>query len=318
MVVEPKSNDTTGEVTAKTSFLSPHFEEGRVRMLGIPAEGELDIVVWEEHWNPYDTLREGLFEGKKGVKIMVDEEIRDYIVRGLTASGFDTIGLGGEVEAVRQIKSEAEVELLRAVNTGTVEALRTMRPCLVPGLTEDEVTTILDNSMLSIAFSLFFNIVLFEENGALPHGGFITGGKALKEDSMVLIDVGYALISVLNYSLFITDGFPEQRPLPRILLRRLPQLLHRPTSLQEVCPEQISFFIPPRNASDMQTRISELKTSRREAESVVDSTRSPDRVLQDAQTKQLCRQRGHCGQDRHRRCGVWEDVHASSRSWHWD
>lgn len=49
---------------------------------------------------------------------------------------------------------------------------------------------ILDNSMLSIGFSLFFDIVLFEENGALPHGGFVTGGKVLKEDSVVLIDVG--------------------------------------------------------------------------------------------------------------------------------
>lgn len=61
---------------------------------------------------------------------------------------------------------------------------------LVPGLIEDEVMEILDNSMLSIGFSLFFDIVLFEENGALPHGGFVTGGKVLKEDSVVLIDVG--------------------------------------------------------------------------------------------------------------------------------
>ena len=65
---------------------------------------------------------------------------------------------------------------------------------LVPGLTENEVATILDNSLLSIGFSLFFTIVLFEENGALPHDGFITGEKVLEEDSMVLIDVGYAYL----------------------------------------------------------------------------------------------------------------------------
>lgn len=65
-----------------------------------------------------------------------------------------------------------------------------MIPGLVPGLIEDEVMAILDNSLLSIGFSLFFDIVLFEENGALPHGGFVTGGKVLKEDSVVLIDVG--------------------------------------------------------------------------------------------------------------------------------
>ena len=38
----------------------------------------------------------------------------------------------GEVERVRQIKSDAEVGILRAVNTGTVEAVRQMRKCKKP------------------------------------------------------------------------------------------------------------------------------------------------------------------------------------------
>ena len=70
---------------------------------------------------------------------------------------------------------------------------------LVPGLTENEVATVLDNSLHSIGFSPFFNIVLFEENGALPHGGFITGEMFLEEDSMVLIDVGYAYLVPIYY-----------------------------------------------------------------------------------------------------------------------
>ncbi|KAB2579345.1 putative peptidase [Lasiodiplodia theobromae] len=205
MIVEPVHNSSTGTIVAKTSFLSPAFEEGRVRMLGIPAKGELDIVTWEEHWNPYRTLRESrLFAGRENVTLMVDEEMRDYIVRGLQSNGFETLGLAGEVEAVRQIKTPAEIELIRAVNTGTVEAVRAMRPCLVPGLIEDEVMAILDNSLLSIGFSLFFDIVLFEENGALPHGGFVTGGKVLKEDSVVLIDVG---AHYLGYSSDICRSF---------------------------------------------------------------------------------------------------------------
>lgn len=208
MVVEPRVDSDSGDIVAKTSFLAPHFEEGRVRMLGIPSNERLNIIVWEEHWNPYKTLKDELFQGRDGVTVMVDEEMRDYIVRGLAGNGFATVGLGGDVEAVRQTKTSAEVEILRAVNTGTVEAIRAMRPCrsqasidnmrivharhvgLVPGLTESEVTTILDNALLSIGFSLFFNIVLFEENAALPHGGFITGDKILTHDTMVLIDVG--------------------------------------------------------------------------------------------------------------------------------
>lgn len=177
MLVLPEEAED-GTVRAKTAFLSPHFEEGRVRMLGIPSrDAELDIVIWEEHWDPYATLfKSRLFADLKHTpRLMVDEEIRDYIVRGLDGAGFQSVGLNPAVELVRQTKSAAEVELLRAVNTGTVEAVRAMRPCLVPGLTENQVTDILNKAMLSIGFQLFFNIVLFEGHGALPHGGFVTG-----------------------------------------------------------------------------------------------------------------------------------------------
>lgn len=206
MLILPQVEADSGEVVAKTAFLSPHFEEGRVRMLGIPShEEELDIVVWEEHWNPYTTLLNShLFKGKDQPVIMADEEMRDYIVRGLDSNGFKTVGLTPEAELVRQTKSPAEVELIRAVNTGTVQAVRAMRPCLTPGLTEDQVTKILDNSLLSIGFSLFFNIVLFEEHGALPHGGFVTGGKKVTYDTMIVIDVG---AHYLGYSSDICRSF---------------------------------------------------------------------------------------------------------------
>jgi Xaa-Pro aminopeptidase len=204
MIVQPEINNASGEIVAKTSFLSPHFEEGRVRMLGIPCYGELDIIVWEEHWNPYSTLKKELFPERENTIVMVDEEMRDFIVRGLESNGFKTVGLGGEVEAVRQIKTPAEVELLRTVNTGTVEAIRAMRPCLEPGLTENEVTKILDKTLLSIGFQLFFNIVLFDSNAALPHGGFATGDMILTYETMVLIDVG---AHYLGYSSDVCRSF---------------------------------------------------------------------------------------------------------------
>ena len=207
MLILPQTSNTTGAITAKTAFLSPHFEEGRVRMLGIPSrDEELDIVVWEEHWNPYTTLVESrLFKDfDRQPKLMMDEEMRDYIVRGLDSAGFETVGLNPAVELVRQQKTLAEVGVLRAVNTETVEAVRAMRTCLVPGLTENEVTGILNNALLSVGFELFFNIVLFEEHGALPHGGFVMGWKRLTHESMVVIDVG---AHYLGYSSDICRSF---------------------------------------------------------------------------------------------------------------
>lgn len=233
MLILPEFSQS-GNVSAKTAFLAPHFEEGRVRMLGIPSRDDnLDIVVWEEHWDPYATLFEShLFANfhdsttRRAPKLMVDEEIRDFISRGLENAGFETHGLSSEVELVRQIKSPAEVEILRAVNTGTVAAVRAMRPCLVPGLTENEVRDILNNVLLSVGFDLFFNIVLFEENGALPHGGFIVGTKKAAEDTMIVIDVG---AHYLGYSSDICRSFLIN-PLQPSVARRITSWL-RPLGL---------------------------------------------------------------------------------------
>lgn len=200
MIVQPQeSHDLTtnkGIIRANTTFLVPSFEAERARLLHMPFLGGLDLVTYEEHWNPYSTLlSSSVFssgvgsETKLPPKIMVDEEMRDFISRGLAENGFDVHGLGGQVERVRQTKSEAEVGILRAVNTGTVESVRAMRTCMVPGLTEDDVMLVLDNTMRSAGLDPFFDIVLFDENAANPHGG-TDGAKKLEKETMVLIDVG--------------------------------------------------------------------------------------------------------------------------------
>jgi Xaa-Pro aminopeptidase len=195
MVIHPDAN---GE--AKTTFLVPSFEAERARLLGMPfADNEqVSWVTYEEHWDPYATLADSKAlsgakrDGSKDaeIKIIVDEEMRDFIARGLsTQSSFSVAGLSGDVERVRQIKAPAEVAILRAVNTGTIEAIRAMRPCLVPGLTEDDVARVLDDTLRAASLEPFFDIVLFDEDASNPHGG-TDGSKALTNTTMVLIDVG--------------------------------------------------------------------------------------------------------------------------------
>lgn len=133
MVVQPYHDPKTGIVTAKTSFLCPSFEAERARLLSMPFFEPIDIIPWEEHWNPYEILLQSeIFSAKRSdgrPRLMVDEEMRDYIQRGLEENGFEVIGLQENVERVRQMKSQEEVDILRAVNTGSVEAVRQMRKC---------------------------------------------------------------------------------------------------------------------------------------------------------------------------------------------
>ncbi|KAM3415223.1 hypothetical protein BST61_g8754 [Cercospora zeina] len=173
MIVRPHQT-ALGKIVANTSFLVPAFEAERARLLRMPSAQGLDLITYEEHWNPYTTLRSShafSFRDKSSPRIMVDEEMRDFISRGLAEHGFNVEGLGGAVERVRQIKSTAEICILRAVNTGTVEAVRAVRKCLVAGLSESEVATVLDNTLRSAGLDPFFDIVLFDENAANPHGG---------------------------------------------------------------------------------------------------------------------------------------------------
>lgn len=200
MVVKPERGSASSKdvsevvIRASTTFLVPSFEAERARLLHMPFEHEISVVTYEEHWNPYSTLlRSSLFAHDNTTtatpKIMVDDEMRDFISRGLAENGFNVSGLGGQVEQVRQIKTEAEIGILRAVNTGTVECVRAMRKCMTPGLSEDDVMYVLDNTMRSAGMDPFFDIVLFDEDAANPHGG-TEGTKRLEKETMVLIDVG--------------------------------------------------------------------------------------------------------------------------------
>lgn len=195
MIVQPN-----GSGRSKTTFLVPSFEAERARLLGMPFADDEDAtwVTYEEHWNPYATLAssgalicsgDAETNGAK-ISIVIDEEMRDFIQRGLASqSAFSVHGLAGEVERVRQTKTLPEVEILRAVNTGTIEAIRAIRPCLTPGLTENDVVQILDNTLRAASLEPFFDIVLFDEDASNPHGG-TDGTKVLTNTTMVLIDVG--------------------------------------------------------------------------------------------------------------------------------
>jgi Xaa-Pro aminopeptidase len=171
MIVQPYGNSTTGLIHAVTRFLAPKFEIERVKLLNMPFEESLDFIPWEEHWSPYQTLRtswktcpttENDIEGvMTAPRVMVDEEMRDFIQRGLGENGFEVVGLGGKVQRVRQTKSLREIEILRAVNTGTLEAVRAMRECMYTGLTENEIVDVLDNTLRAGGLEPFFDIVLF-------------------------------------------------------------------------------------------------------------------------------------------------------------
>jgi Xaa-Pro aminopeptidase len=91
-----------------------------------------------------------------------------------------------------------------------------MRKCMYPGLTENEVMNVLDDTLRAAGLEPFFDIVLFgtsppfplpkpvtditkDEDASNPHGG-TDGSKVLEAETFVLIDVGF--VPLPTYRLF--------------------------------------------------------------------------------------------------------------------
>ena len=72
-----------------------------------------------------------------------------------------------------------------------------MRQCLYLGVSENDVTEILDDTMRATSMDPFFNIVEFGKRAALPYGG-CDGSRRLEPGMFVLIDVGAYLYGYSN------------------------------------------------------------------------------------------------------------------------
>lgn len=218
MVIQPQEDDS-GAIVAKTSFLAPRFQADRVRTLPIPSfcdNPDLDIVTYEEHWNPYATLRKSrLFPPidpalaainenmDQRPQLMLDAAMRHFLSTGLWDAGFRFTGVTPSVSVLPQIKTAAEVAVLRAVNTASAAAVRAARPCLVPGLTEENVRRIMRKMLGAAGMTLVIDSVLFDENAALPHG-VGTGRDTLTYDSLVTMEIG---VHHLGYASDVTRSF---------------------------------------------------------------------------------------------------------------
>ncbi|WP_326638306.1 aminopeptidase P family protein [Streptosporangium sp. NBC_01755] len=104
--------------------------------------------------------------------------------------GGDLPRLSGLVESVRQIKDEAEIDLIRTACELTDRAFAEVLPELRPGLTEKEVARALERRMVeSGADGLAFeSIVASGPNGAIPHHS--PSDRPLERGDLVTMDFG--------------------------------------------------------------------------------------------------------------------------------
>jgi len=173
----------------RLEYVAPAFEEEKVGQL-IDAPG--DVLTWHEHQNPYALVADRL---TPGATLAVDDQVQLFTYRGLRREIDDArlADAGPLINRLRRCKSPAEIALMQAAKTLTLEVHRRAHASLVAGVRASEVTRFIDQQHRALGGEggSSFCIVSFGEDTSLPHGG--EGDRALAEGDVVLIDTGTRL-----------------------------------------------------------------------------------------------------------------------------
>lgn len=193
-------------------YVSPAFEEAKLRtMMVLPGQ----VRCWEEHESPtslvIDVIREMGYP--KGT-IAVDPATPFFTFDGLRRAGnsYDFVNGAAIISQCRMIKSGAEIALIKRAMELTLEVQKSTARILKAGMTTIEVADFISRAhvVLGADGAPDFNIVLFGEPTAYPHG--VPYPQTLKEGDMVLVDCGAKLH---GYQADITRSYVFGEPTPR-------------------------------------------------------------------------------------------------------
>ena len=201
------------------AYIIPHFElDSFQKYIHLPGE----IITWQEHENPFerviskinneDFVKKSLLSDTTNLNIALCGSCPFTFVNQFV-NCHDEINFicADEItQALRQIKSPAELALIKRAMEMTLVVQKAAASILYEGISSKEVVDFIDKAHKKVGASgSYFCLVLFAEASALPHG--IKGWQALKANDMVLIDTGCKL---MGYTSDITRsyvfGMPNQ------------------------------------------------------------------------------------------------------------
>ncbi|PIE56290.1 MAG: peptidase M24 [Desulfobulbus propionicus] len=109
------------------------------------------------------------------------------------AAGIDPVPMTGLIEAMRRVKDEHELELLRQSTRLNEQVFHSVYSSIEPGMTERQIALALELTMREMGAECpsFATIVAFGTNAAKPHA--VPSERILDPDELVLIDMGLVL-----------------------------------------------------------------------------------------------------------------------------
>jgi Xaa-Pro dipeptidase len=193
-------------------YLTPAFEEAKLCTM-LTLKGE--VRAWHEHESPtelvIDTVRRLGYE--RGT-VAIDPATPFFTFDGLRRAGnrYDFVNGGLITAECRRLKSAAEIALIKRAMELTLEVHKATARILREGITTLEVADFVSKAHLALGSDAAptFNIVLFGEPTAYPHG--VPYPQTLRSGDMVLVDIGATLH---GYQSDLTRSYVFGTPSPR-------------------------------------------------------------------------------------------------------
>ena len=193
----------------------PAFEHDRAQeqIEAGPLKGSADVMVWEEHEDPYRRIAEGLrARGITGGRLGVEETVRHVFASG-AAAALPAMQLtsGTPVTAgCRTVKDAHELELMRLAAEVTLKAYEAAYLALKDGMTQDEFAALVSLAHQRLGFNGGAGVQVGKYS-ALPHGSATP--QVIREGTILLIDGG---CSVEGYASDISRTFVLGRATARM------------------------------------------------------------------------------------------------------
>jgi len=194
-------------------YICPVFEEEKIKA-SILIEG--DFVLWQEHQDPTLAVADCAIKvsKKSNCRLAIDSQTPFFTANRLQNANQNLTIENGEalIAECRRIKTKAEIALLSQAKAITLHIHQVVARILKPGIDTREVQAFLDSAHKACGMDgpSTFNIVLFGEPTAYPHG--VPYPQNLVEGDMVLIDTG---ASLYGYNSDITRSYVFGESTPR-------------------------------------------------------------------------------------------------------
>jgi Xaa-Pro aminopeptidase len=173
------------------SLVLPRLEEPLARHeLGELAE-RIDILPWDETDDPFALVRGRLSPVDRPMRVAVQDQMFARFVLRLRAAldPVELVEAGPSMAALRRIKTQEEVDRLRAAASAADEAMRAIIGERLSGRSEEEVSAHIRELLLDAGHQRAdFAIVASGPNSASPHHE--AGERLIRAGDAVVLDIG--------------------------------------------------------------------------------------------------------------------------------